>query len=312
MAAFWFLGGLAAFFLGLRHLTGGLERLGGGAARRSLGRHGQNPWLAWLVGAAAAALLHSSGAVTVAVVGLVEAGVIGFPAAIGAVLGANVGTTATAQLMAFSTGALGWLCAGIGAGLWAVARPKARAAGQAALGLGLVFLGLETMGTAFSQKGIPVWLPGWLAEVAERPVEGVAAGAVFTGLIQSSTLFIGLVMSLTAQNLIGLPGAVHLVLGGNIGSCLPGVVAGAAMGKAGFWAGLVNLAFNLAGVAAALPFAGPLAEALAASSRSPTRQVANVHALFNLVTAVAALPLAGPVGRWLDKGIAGPAANRTG
>ncbi|HHW14718.1 MAG TPA: Na/Pi cotransporter family protein, partial [Firmicutes bacterium] len=249
--------------------------------------------------------------VTVAVVGLVEAGVIGFPAAIGAVLGANVGTTATAQLMAFSTGALGWLGVGLGIALLAAGRPKARAAGQALLGLGLVFLGLETLGTAFGREELPAWLPGWLSQVAEGPVEGVLAGTVFTGLIQSSTLFIGLVMSLAAQNLIGLAGAVHLVLGGNIGSCLPGVLAGAASGRAGFWAGLVNLGFNVAGVAAVLPFVGPLAGALASTGGSLPRQVANAHALFNLVTALAALPLAGPVGRWLERGIAGPTENRT-
>ncbi|MDI6870061.1 MAG: Na/Pi symporter [Bacillota bacterium] len=314
MAAAWLVVGIGAFLVGIRSLTAGLERLGGRAVRRSLGRYGQDPALAWLLGAGAAALLHSSGVVTVAVVSLVEAGAVGFPAAIGAVLGANVGTTATAQLMSFSTTTLGWLAAVAGGALLAGHRslfrrvPKAGAAGQALLGVGLVFLGLEALGGACG-SGIPAWLPGWLSQVADRPVVGVLAGTVFTGLVQSSTLFIGLVMNLAAQGLLTLTGAIHLVLGGNIGSCLPGLLAGVAAGRAGRWAGLVNLVFNVAGAAAVLPFVPGLANLVAATSPSFARQVANAHALFNLATAAAALPLAWPVGRWLEKGIAAKAAN---
>jgi phosphate:Na+ symporter len=316
MGTAWLAAGLGAFLLGIRSLTGGLAHLGGRAVRQSLGRCGHDPALTWLVGAGAAALLHSSGVVTAAVVSLVEAGVIGFPAAIGAILGANVGTTATAQLMSFSTGALGWLGVTAGGALLVAAgrlrrvggrmgvrmRARMRAAGEALLGLGLIFLGLEALGQG--SRGVPDWAPGWLARVAGRPVEGVLAGAVLTGLIQSSTAFVGLVMSLAAQGALTLEGAVHLVLGGNIGSCVPGLLAGVAAGRAGRWAGLVNLAFNAAGVAAVLPFLPFLTGLVVATSDSIARQVANAHALFNLATAVVALPLAWPVGRWLEKGIA--------
>ncbi|MGE5552745.1 MAG: Na/Pi symporter [Betaproteobacteria bacterium] len=314
MTVAWLAAGLGAFLVGIRSLTGGLERLGGPAVQRSLGRWGQDPAVAWLVGAGAAALFHSSGVVTVAVVSLVEARVIGFPAAIGAVLGANVGTTATAQLMSFSTSAWGWLAVAAGGALLVVGRwlrrpPKVGAAGEALLGLGLIFLGLEALGEACG-GGTPAWLPGWLTQVASRPVDGVLAGMILTGLIQSSTVFIGLVMSLAGQGVLTLTGAVHLVLGGNIGSCVPGLVAGVAAGLAGRWVGLVNLVFNGLGVAVVLPFVPVLVDFAAASSDSVIRQVANVHALFNLVTAVAALPLAWPVGQWLGRGISAPPANR--
>lgn len=305
MAALWLSVGLVAFLAGLRGLTRGLEHLGGRAVRRSLGRFGRDPVPAWLAGAAAAALCHSSGLVTVAAVGLVEAGVLGFPAALGAVLGANVGTTATAQLLSFSTGPVGLAALVAGAALWVAGRwPSPRrvrlvATGETLWGTGLVFLGMEALGETFGGQ-LPGWFPGWLGGMAGRPVPGVLAGAALTGAIQSSTVFVGVVMSLAERGLLTLPGAIHLVLGGNIGSCVPGVLAGAAGGWAGWWVGVANLVFNVAGVAAVIPFVPWLAALVAETSQSFARQVANAHALFNLVTAVAALPLAGPVGRWLE------------
>jgi phosphate:Na+ symporter len=271
---------------------------------------------AWLAGAVAAALLHSSGLVTVAVVGLVEAGALGFPAALGAVLGANVGTTVTAQVLSLSTKSAGWgLCLG-GACLW-VASLGLRGhgggldgIGRALGGAGLLFLGLEAIGDGFA--GVPGWVPGWLAAVAGRPILGTLAGAALTGVLQSSTVFIGLVMGLAGQGLLGLEGAVHLVLGGNIGSCVPGVVAGAAAGLAGWWVGLINLAFNVAGAALVLPFTPLFVRVVEGTAGAITRQVANAHALFNLVTGVAALPLAWPVGRWLESTIRRAAENGTG
>ncbi|MGE5507073.1 MAG: Na/Pi cotransporter family protein [Chitinophagales bacterium] len=313
----WLGGGLGAFLGGLWLLRGGLAALGAGTAQRSLLHYGDNPALAWLVGAGFAALLHSSGLVTVSVVGLVQGGFLGFKGAIGAVLGANVGTTATAQLMGFSSAAAGWAALGGGALLWLAGeaagsrRAWLRSAGSALGGCGLVFLGLEWVGRAFAGD-VPGWGTAWMARSAGRPVAGVLAGAALTALVQSSTVFIGVVMKLAAEGGIGLLGAVHLVLGGNIGSCLPSVVAGVLAGRAGRWAGLVNLIFNVAGVAAVLPFLPRLEGWLAASAGGAARQVANAHGLFNLVTAVAALPLAWPIGNWLERQVRSHAPGHPG
>lgn len=314
MATIWLLGGLGAFLLGVRRLTRGLELLGGPAVRRSLGRFAQDPAAAWLAGALAAAMFHSSGLVTVVVVGLVQAGVIGMPAAIGAVLGANVGTTATAQMLAFSTGFAGWLGVALGVALRAAGRLRARPArwvdpaGEAVLGTGLVFLGLEALGAAFTGADL-AWPVQQLLKLAGRPVTGLLAGAVLTGAVQSSTVFIGVVMKLAEGGRLPLAAAIHLVLGSNVGSCLPGVLAGALAGSAGWWAGLTNLVFNVAGAVLALPLVPAFSGFIAASAKSYARQVANAHGLFNLVTALAALPFAWPVGRWLERGNGSKLAN---
>jgi phosphate:Na+ symporter len=292
-------------------LRGGLASLGAGAAQRSLRRFGDNPALAWLVGAGLAALFHSSGLVTVSVVGLVHTGLLGFKGAIGAVLGANVGTTATAQLMSVSSATAGWWALGAGGLIWVggrllrltgQGRTAFLAAGSALAGGGLIFLGLEWVGRAFTGE-FPGWGVAWMAAAADRPLAGVLAGAALTSLVQSSTVFIGVVMELAGQGRIGCLGALHLVLGGNIGSCLPAVVAGALGGKAGRWAGLINLVFNVAGVALVLPFLPHWEGWLAGLGDEPARQVANAHGLFNLVTAAAALPLAWPLGAALERGI---------
>lgn len=305
MGVVWSAAGVLAFFLGLRLLTGGLSLVGGTVVRRSLGRVGRDPVAAWVAGALGAAVFHSSGLVTVAVVGLAEAGALGLPAALGAILGANVGTTATAQLLSFSTRGAGWVLLLAGGGMWAIGagwsgrRRQWGGAGQALVGTGLLFLALDVLGRGVSR--LPDWVYGLLSRVAGEPLPGLLAGTALTGVLQSSTVFIGLVMGLAGKGLLNLEGAVHLVLGGNIGSCLPGVVAGAAAGAIGWRVSLANLAFNAAGAALVLPFTPLLVHLIEATAGSPLRQVANVHALFNLLTAVAALPLAWPVGRWLSK-----------
>jgi phosphate:Na+ symporter len=176
-------------------------------------------------------------------------------------------------------------------------------AGVALAGFGLLFTGLDLISRSAEVFRTQEWFTRLLLRDANRPVAGILYGAFATMLIQSSTLLVGLVMSFADQGAVTLQGAVHLVLGSNIGTAIPTLVAGLALGPTGRRMAYVNLLFNLFGVLLFLPWLKPFVDFVASTSPVPIRQVANSHGLFNLLTAVVGLPLVGPWSRRLDRSL---------
>lgn len=311
--------GLLAFVLGMRALTSGLRHLAGPSLEMLFAYLNRRPITAFLSAVLVTAALHSSSATTIMVVGMVEAGVMGTAPAIAAIIGANLGTTATSQLFALSLEDISPAIVALGLGCLLVARLVRVApggerrsnrwfhgAGLALTGFGLLFAGLAVIG-----QGAGLLRSGELASRlllarAGRVGPGILAGALATTLIQSSTLMVGLVMSLADRGAITLPGAIHLVLGSNIGTAVPTLLAGLALGRVARRMAFVNLLFNVFGVLLFLPWLPAFSRLAAASAETVARQVANSHGLFNLLTTLLALPFVGLWAHLLDAKSVGP------
>ncbi len=286
--ASWVVAGLAIILVGPRFLIDGLEKSAGTPFAALLASATATPGRAFLVGTLAAASLQSSSAVTLTTVALVQAGAMKLGAAVGVVLGANVGTTVTAQMMAFSIGRYWMIPVALGAAaefLWR--KPW----GRALTGMGLCFFGLVLLEEGAAPLAATPLMQKALHE-AENPLRGVLLGAFLTALAQSSTAITALLIAFARNGLVTLPAAIAVNLGANVGTCATSLIAGSKLGRAGMQVAVTHFAFNLAGAITALPFVYPFAAVMAALSVDPARQVANAHALFNLVTALAALPLA--------------------
>lgn len=296
-------GGLLLFLFGVVLMVRGLEGAAGPRVYRWLRRLTGRPWLSLFAGVAAAALLHSSSAVTVIVLGLVETGLLSLPAAVAVILGANIGTTATAQLVSSSlTGyALAFGVAGllalIGGRTGGLHRLSTSSWGIALLGFSLLLAGMEVMsGAAAIVTGRERWLLV-LAAISQDPVLGVLGGAAITAVIQSSTAATGLVIALTRQGLVDLRGAVSLVIGSNVGTCATALLASLGTGVAGKRAAVVHLMVNVLGALVFIPLLSPFVNLVAVTGSEPGRQVANAHTLFNLLSTVAMFPFINTLAR---------------
>jgi phosphate:Na+ symporter len=222
-----------------------------------------------------------------------------FRQTLGVILGADIGTTVTVQLIAFRITDYALLLVGIGFLITFVARRSAsRDVGQAILGLGLMFLGLKLIleGAATLREN-PLALE-LLAVATDTPIIAVLAAAVFSALVTSSAATIGLALALTAQGLIALPGAIAIVLGANIGTCATALATSIGATAEAKRVAVAHIAFKLLGVVLVFPLIGPFTSVIAASAIDPARQVANAHTLFNLGISLVFLPFT-PAAAWL-------------
>jgi phosphate:Na+ symporter len=279
-------GGTALLMYGLGRLSGALRQAAGARLRETLDRLTRHRLSGFLTGISVTALTQSSTLVTVTLVGLATAGLLTVEQGIPVILGANIGTTLTAQLIAFNLAgqALWIVAAGFAASL--VTRwPRVRLAGEAVLGLGLMFLGLYTLITAMAPLRTHPAVLQALAQ-AGHPLLGFAAGLVLAALIHSSAGVIGVVIALGAQGLLPLPAAIAVCLGAEVGTCSTALISSIGRRAAARRVALAQLLFNLAGAALSLPFVGQFAALVEPLSASPARQIANAMTLFNLVWAV--------------------------
>ncbi|MBE3591041.1 MAG: Na/Pi cotransporter family protein [Firmicutes bacterium] len=284
--------GLAALLFGMKTAAAGLSQLAAGRLAAALQRAARRPWPAFFAGAAVTAAVQSSSVVTILLVGLADAGLLDLSAAACLVLGANVGTTLTAHLLAFGPGpAAGWLL--LAAGLPLARRPRHRGAGRAAAGMGMVILGLHAMEGALAPLGRRPAFAAALAGVAGSPLLGLAAGALMTTLVLSSAVTIGVLQKLVAQGLLSLRAALPVLYGDNVGTTTDTLLASLAAGSAGRRLAVFHLLFNMAGALLFLALTPWVAGWVAALSSSPERQVALAHTLFNAVNAVLWLPARG-------------------
>ncbi|MCQ4895727.1 Na/Pi cotransporter family protein [Anaerotruncus sp. DFI.9.16] len=294
------LGGLALFLYGMQMMSSGLEAAAGNRMKRILERLTSNRLLGVAVGAGITAVIQSSSATTVMVVGFVNSGMMTLRQAVWIIMGANVGTTITGQLIALDVGALAPLFAFCGVTLVVfMKRAVFHHYGQIVAGLGILFIGMEMM----SSSMMPLRDSEAFVSLMTRfgnPLLGILAGALFTAVIQSSSASVGILQALADSGLIGLPSAVYVLFGQNIGTCITAVLASIGTGRNAKRTTVIHLLFNLigTGIFTVICMTFPLTQFIEAlTPGSPAAQIANMHTLFNVATTLLLLPL----GTWLAK-----------
>lgn len=304
------LGGLALFLLGLEFLTGGLKAIAGNRLQSLIGMLAKNRVRGVLTGAFVTALLNSSTITTVLMVGFVSAGLMTLAQSVPMIMGANIGSTVTAQIIAFDVSKLTPFMLAAGFLLHAFSsRPFLKQIGGAVLGLGLLFLGIQFMGDAM--RPLRTFQPFIDAmQNMENPLLGIVAGALFTAIVQSSAATLAIVIALGGQGLMPLEAGIALILGANVGTC--GTALLAALGKSAeaLQVGVVHLLFNVIGVLFWVFFIPQMAElgryvspshpelqGLARLAAETPRQVANIHTIFSVANTLVLIWFTGPIAR---------------
>ncbi len=285
------------FLHGLEGFSREIQRAGQRTLQSWLGRLTNHRLGGFALGAAFTALVQSSSAVTALTVSLVQAGIISFAASLGVLIGANVGTTATAWLVSLELTGMGPAFIVLGT-LMGVLPGPLKVAGRSVFYFGFIFFALDLVGDALEPVKDSPRLLEWLA-LAESPLAGAAIGAVLTALVQSSSVVAGLVILLVQQGALEPEAAVAIIIGANAGTTVTGLLASIPMGLAARRTAQANLLLNLGGVVLFLPFTGPLTAFVTGLAESPGIAVALAHLVFNLGVALVALPLLGPLARWL-------------
>ena len=292
------LGGLALFLYGMQMMSNGLEAAAGDRMKEILEKLTSNRILGVLVGAGITAVIQSSSATTVMVVGFVNAGMMNLQQAVWIIMGANIGTTITGQLIALDIGAIAPLIAFIGVAMVVfLKKPMVHHVGTIFAGLGVLFIGMEMMSTAMLPlREEPAFIE--LMTSFSNPLLGILAGALFTAIIQSSSASVGILQALARSGLIGLDGAVYVLFGQNIGTCITAVLASIGTGREAKQTTIIHLSFNLIGTAIFTTVcvltahtAFSLTDLVASwTPGSPDAQIANMHTMFNVVTTLILLP----------------------
>lgn len=304
-AAFGLAGGLALFLFGMENMSRALQQAAGERMRGFLRRVTRTPLTGALAGLLVTAVLQSSSATTVMVIGFVSAGLMELPQAVAVVFGANVGTTMTAQLVAFRLA--DWVFPILFAGVlvWLLARrERTRQLGLAVFSFGLLFDGIEVLSGAMAPLAEhPVFLR-WMTQVRHTPLLGLLLGTGMTLVVQSSSATIGVLQGVARQagpdgvhSLLGLAGAVPVLLGDNVGTTITAILAAAGGTRNAKRAAAAHCCFNLSGSLVcllALPWFVRLVELLPPEGEELeiiTRQIANAHTLFNALCTLIWLPL---------------------
>ena len=299
-------GGLALFLVGMGQVTEALKALGDDRLRWALARLSSNRFMGATTGGLVTAVIQSSSVTTVLTVGFVSAGLLSLTQAASLIIGANLGTTVTAQVIALKITDYALALLAIGALMSvAVRRQQVRYLGTAIAGLGFVFLGMDIMSDAMSPLRTYDPFLNLMSETT-NPLLALAIGAVFTGLVQSSSATTGIVVVMAADGLISLETAIAIILGANIGTCVTALLAAIGKGSDAFQAAMIHVAVNVIGASVAVFFIPQIADVVrsigsagtefAAGTASP-RQIANAHTLFNLGNTVVFLALLDPLVR---------------
>jgi phosphate:Na+ symporter len=282
------LGGVGLFLYGIKLTSDSLQALSGDRLRQIVGSLTRTPVRGVLIGAGVTMLMQSSSATTVMTVSFVHAGLMTLKEAVGVIMGANIGTTLTAQIIAFKIKDLALPAVGIGMLLALFGKTKRqRYVGNGLVGFGLIFMGMQTMERSMSFLNDRKDL--FLA-FSSNPLLGVLVGTVVTMLVQASSATIGLTMAMASQGLLTLDAAIPIILGDNIGTTITAVLASFGANRSAKQAAAAHVLFNVIGVVIFVS-ALPLFESLVArTSTDIARQLANTHSLFNCINTLIFLP----------------------
>jgi phosphate:Na+ symporter len=308
------LGGLALFLYGMEKMADSLKAVAGDSMKWVLGKLTTNRIMGLITGAFVTAIIQSSSVTTVMLVGFVTAGLMSLSQAIGVILGADIGTTVTAQIVAFKVTKYSLLLVGIGFLLiFASKTEKVRQYGALIMGLGLIFFGMGVMSEGMRPlRDYDPFIQ--LMQNVSNPLVGILIATLFTGLIQSSSATMGVVIALALQGLISLEAGIALALGANIGTCATAGLAAIGKPREAVRVAVAHVTFKVVGVALIVAFIpqlselvrwiSPVADAdLTGMNRlaaETPRQIANAHTIFNVGIAVLFLPLAGLFARFCE------------
>ncbi len=308
-------GGLALFLFGMDQMADALKAVAGERMKDILARLTTNRVMGALTGAFVTAIINSSSVTTVLVVGFISAGLMSLAQSVGVIMGANIGSTVTAQLIAFKVTKFALLMIGVGFVMqFAGKREHIRHYGGMIMGLGLVFFGMSVMSDAMSPLRTYEPFLDVMAHM-ENPLIGILVAALFTALIQSSAATTGIVIVMASQGFVNLPTGIALAFGANIGTCATALLAAIGKPREAVRAAVVHILFNIAGVLVWIGLIGQLAEfvefispqypELSGSARlgaEVPRQIANAHTLFNVANTLLFIGLTGQFARlaeWL-------------
>ena len=298
------LGGLALFLYGMQMMSSGLEAAAGNRMKGILEKLTSNRFLGVAVGAAITAVIQSSSATTVMVVGFVNSGMLTLRQAVWIIMGANIGTTITGQLIALDVGAIAPLLAFAGVAVIMFSKKaQVQYYGQIVAGLGILFLGMEMMSSAMSPLRDSEMFINLMTQFG-NPVIGILVGAVFTAIIQSSSASVGILQTLAIGGLITLPNAVFVLFGQNIGTCITAVLASIGTSRNAKRTTIIHLTFNIIGtiIFTIVCILTPLTTVVQNfTPDNPAAQIANMHTLFNIVTTILLLPFGTTLAKFATK-----------
>ncbi|MBF0127859.1 MAG: Na/Pi cotransporter family protein [Magnetococcales bacterium] len=297
-------GGLALFLYGMDLMSEALKVVAGDKMKMILAKLTTSPIAGLFTGAFVTSIIQSSSVTTVLVVSFITAGVMTFQQSLGVIFGANIGTTITAQIVAFKITEAASLMVAIGyLGSMLTKKENVRQYNLMLMGLGLIFLGMNIMGDSMSPlRKYDPFLD--LMRSMDNPVIGILISLAFTGIIQSSSATTGIVIVMASQGFISLQAGIALAFGANIGTCVTALIASLGKPREAVRAGMAHIGFNILGVILFYPFIGLLAdvvtrlspvysdlEGMARMAAETPRQIANAHTIFNLTVAFIFLPL---------------------
>ncbi len=296
-------GGVSALISGLHIMSSGLKFTAATRLKKYLELFTSNPLLGALTGTVATMILQSSSITTIMVVGLVNSGLMDLTRGISIIIGANIGTTITAQILAFQL--TDWALPITAIGLVILLLGRSRGAylfglGKSLSGAGLLFLGLHIMTTAVKPLRESPYILNLLIEAGEVPLQGILMGALSTFLFQSSGAVIGIIMAMSLQGIVSLPASIAIILGADMGTCITSMIASIGTGIHARRTAFAHLLFNIIGAACLLTIFNVFTSIVMETSSVVTRQIANAHTFYNIFNALIILPFVNIFARFIE------------
>lgn len=286
------IGGLGLFLYGMKLMGDGLENAAGDKLKGILEKITSNPIKGVFVGALVTAVIQSSSATTVMVVSFVNAGLMNLMQAAGVIMGANIGTTITAQMVSFKLDTIAPIVIGIGVVIMMIGKKKkTRDLASIAVGFGILFMGMGVMSASMKPIAEAQAFQDFIMVVGENRLLGILAGLGMTAIVQSSSATTGILVALATTGTISMDVAMPVILGCNIGTCVTALLASLGANKTAKKAALIHLLFNVFGTIIFIPLMTPLIHIVEQTDGNVARQVANAHTIFNVTVTLLMLPL---------------------
>lgn len=298
------LAGLGLFLYGMHLMGDGLQKASGEKLKQIIGMLTSNRFIGVLVGIGVTGVIQSSSATTVMVVGFVNAGIMTLSQAIGVIMGANVGTTVTAQIVSFHLESIAPVAVAIGMIMYMLGgNEKKKSYAEILIGFGILFVGMEYMKNALEPLREVQAFKDILVSFGHNPILGIFMGFGLTLLLQSSSASIGILIALASQGMLPLESALPILYGDNIGTCTTALISSIGASKNAQRAALMHLIFNIVGTLIfALVLNNPIMAFVAAKDPGDVgRQIANAHTWFNIINVIIQFPFAGFIVKLANK-----------
>lgn len=302
------LGGLGLFLYGMNVMGTGLQKAAGEKLKRLIEILTNNRIMGVVIGALVTMVVQSSSATTVMVVGFVNAEIMSLTQAVGVIMGANIGTTVTAQLIAFKLTDYAPLAVALGVAIWLVtSKKKTKNTAEILIGFGILFIGMDMMGTGLKPLAEFPQFTNIMLSLRNNPLLGMLVGLALTTILQSSSASIGLLQALAGQGLLDVNIAFPILFGDNIGTTTTTLISSAGASKNAKKAAIIHLLFNIVGTIIFMTVLRAPIQALVIkiSPNDIQRQIANAHTFFNLINVAIQLPFASLLVKAANKIVSG-------